>query len=182
MFRERFFTSRIRTVQKMQHEPLLAKHDPAPPPLATKLPHITASVTWLSDCRGHPYYHFLDIEQGEQSTTTIPSNANQQNNRQLNEVTYILGCWIWHLQKSRNYQWLYTTAALLRGVFQKKNGKKMGGGLPESHFHFLLFLTWETSQKKTVKPGKNSQTGGRGGSPTWEKFPHFPVYFFWQRP
>ena len=23
-----------------------------------------------------------------------------------------------------------------------------------------------------------SQTGGRGGSPTWEKFPHFPV-FFW---
>ena len=29
-----------------------------------------------------------------------------------------------------------------------------------------------------VKSGKNSQTGGRGGSPTWEKFPHFPV-FFW---
>ena len=27
-----------------------------------------------------------------------------------------------------------------------------------------------------VKSGKNSQTGGRG-SPTWEKFPHFPVFF-----
>ena len=22
-----------------------------------------------------------------------------------------------------------------------------------------------------------SQTGGRGGSPTWEKFPYFPVFF-----
>ena len=25
--------------------------------------------------------------------------------------------------------------------------KKTGGGLPESHFHFLLFLTWETPQQ-----------------------------------
>ena len=34
---------------------------------------------------------------------------------------------------------------------------------------FAIFL-----KKKTC----HSQTGGRGGgSPTWEKFPHFPVFF-----
>ena len=27
--------------------------------------------------------------------------------------------------------------------------KKNRGGLPESHFHFLLFLTWETPQKRS---------------------------------
>ena len=33
------------------------------------------------------------------------------------------------------------------------NPKKQGGegGLRESHFHFLLFLTWETPQKKVLK-------------------------------
>ena len=35
----------------------------------------------------------------------------------------------------------------------------------------MFFLNF--SQKKTC----HSQTGGRGGSPTWEKFPHFPVFF-----
>ena len=180
MFRERFFTSRIRTVQKMQHEPLLAKHDPAPPPLATKLPHITASVTWLSDCRGHPYYHFLDIEQGEQSTTTIPSNANQQNNRQLNEVTYILGCWIWHLQKSRNYQWLYTTAALLRGVFQKKNGKKMGGG--STRIPLSFFTVFNMGDPPTINVPKvlkcKINHNFYGGGPRLGKNSHIFPFFF----
>ena len=27
--------------------------------------------------------------------------------------------------------------------------KKQGGGLPESHFHVLLFLTWENPQKRS---------------------------------
>ena len=27
--------------------------------------------------------------------------------------------------------------------------KKGGGGLPESHFHVLLFLTWENPQKRS---------------------------------
>ena len=45
----------------------------------------------------------------------------------------------------------------LRDVAKKKQWenvgilKKQGGGLPESHFHFLLFLTWETPQKKVLK-------------------------------
>ena len=47
--------------------------------------------------------------------------------------------------------------------------KKTGGVYPNPTSIFLLFLTWETSQKETVKPGKNSQTGGRGG----------PRLFFW---
>ena len=34
------------------------------------------------------------------------------------------------------------------GGILKKQG---GGGLPESHFHFLLFLTWETPPKKGPK-------------------------------
>ena len=65
--------------------------------------------------------------------------------------------------------------------------KKTGGGLPESHFHFLLFLTWETPPKKVLKCKINHiffkkkhvipKQGGRGGSSTWEKFPHFPVFF-----
>ena len=48
----------------------------------------------------------------------------------------------------------------LRDVAKKKQWenvgilKKQGGGLPESHFHFLLFLTWETSQKWVPYMGK----------------------------
>ena len=44
------------------------------------------------------------------------------------------------------------------GRSQKKTGKcgnfgkTGGGGLPESHFHFLLFLTWETPPKMQNKP------------------------------
>ena len=34
------------------------------------------------------------------------------------------------------------------GNFEKTGG----GGLPESHFHFLLFLTWETPPKMQNKP------------------------------
>ena len=71
--------------------------------------------------------------------------------------------------------------------FWKKQG---GGGLPESHFHFLLFLTWETPPKMQNKPWFFSsnkrvipkQGGGGGGPPTWEKFPHFPVFFGGERP
>ena len=44
----------------------------------------------------------------------------------------------------------------LRDVGKKKREnvgilKKTGGGLPESHFHFLLFLTWETPPKMQKK-------------------------------
>ena len=48
---------------------------------------------------------------------------------------------------------LKTVIVDAKGRLQKKREnvgilKKQGGGLPESHFHFfLLFLTWETSQK-----------------------------------
>ena len=34
------------------------------------------------------------------------------------------------------------------GNFEKTGGR---GGLPESHFHFLLFFTWETPPKKVLK-------------------------------
>ena len=34
------------------------------------------------------------------------------------------------------------------GNFKKNGG---GGGLPQSHFHFLLFLTWETPPKMQKK-------------------------------
>ena len=45
------------------------------------------------------------------------------------------------------------------GTLPKKNNGKMwefwknrgGGGLPESHFHFLLFLTWEQGPKMQNK-------------------------------
>ena len=46
-----------------------------------------------------------------------------------------------------------------KGRWQKKQRenvgilkKKQGGGLPESHFHFLLFLRWETPPKMQNKP------------------------------
>ena len=75
---------------------------------------------------------------------------------------------------------------------KKKNGKmgefwkNRGGGLPESHFHFLLFFTWETPQQKVLKCKINhhffsqtchSQTGGRGG-PHLGKIPTFSRFFF----
>ena len=87
----------------------------------------------------------------------------------------------------------------LRDVAKKKQWenvgilKKQGGGLPESHFHFLLFFTWETPQKKVLKCKINhtffflkktchSQTGGRGGGPRLGKNSHIFPFFFWQRP
>ena len=83
---------------------------------------------------------------------------------------------------------------LLREAPQKKNGKmwefwkNRGGGLPESHIHFLLFLTWETPPKKQNKPcffsiflkkkTCHSQTGGRGGGPPLGKNSHIFPFFF----
>ena len=65
--------------------------------------------------------------------------------------------------------------------------KKQGGGLPESHIHFLLFLTWETPPKKQNKPcffsiflkkkTCHSQTGGRGGPPLGKNSHIFPFFF-----
>ena len=82
----------------------------------------------------------------------------------------------------------------LRDVSKKKTGKcgnfekKTGGGLPESHFHFLLFLTWETPPKKVLKCKINhdffSQTNvsfpnrGEGGGPELGKIPTFSRFFF----
>ena len=51
--------------------------------------------------------------------------------------------------------------------------KKQGGGLPESHFHFLLFLTWETPQKKVQKCKINHR-----GVPHLGKIPTFSLFFF----
>ena len=51
--------------------------------------------------------------------------------------------------------------------------KKQGGGLPESHFHFLLFLTWETPQKKVQKCKINHR-----GVPHLGKIPTFSRFFF----
>ena len=39
-----------------------------------------------------------------------------------------------------------------RCIFYIRDVAKTGGGLPESHFHFLLFLTWETPPKMQNKP------------------------------
>ena len=80
--------------------------------------------------------------------------------------------------------------------WQKKTGKmwefwkNRGGGLPESHFHFLLFLTWETPPKKVLKCKINHillkknvipKQGGGGGPPLGENSHIFP-FFFWERP
>ena len=72
----------------------------------------------------------------------------------------------------------------LRDVSQKKREKlgilkKQGGGLPESHFH--VFTVFNMGDPPTIngKIGKKFPNRGEGGgSPTWEKFPHFPVFFF----
>ena len=66
-----------------------------------------------------------------------------------------------------------------KGRCQKKtmgkcgNFEKTGGGLPESHFHFLLFLTWETPQKKVQKCKINHR-----GVPHLGKIPTFSLFFF----
>ena len=74
----------------------------------------------------------------------------------------------------------------LRDVAKKKTGKcgnfeKTGGGLPESHFHVFTVFNMGDLPKINGKIGKKFPNRGEG-SPTWEKFPHFPVFFFWQRP
>ena len=37
----------------------------------------------------------------------------------------------------------------------------------------MFFLNFSQKKKRVIP-----KQGGGGGSPTWEKFPHFPVYFF----
>ena len=63
--------------------------------------------------------------------------------------------------------------------------KNRGGGLPESHFHFLLFLTWETPpkmQKKTWFFSSNKRVipkqGGGGGGPPLGKNSHIFPFFY----
>ena len=65
--------------------------------------------------------------------------------------------------------------------------KKTGGGLPESHFHFLLFFTWETPQKKVLKCKINHNffkkknmsfpNRGKGGGPPLGKNSHIFLFF-----
>ena len=64
--------------------------------------------------------------------------------------------------------------------------KNRGGGLPESHFHFLLFLTWETPPKMQKKHDFFPQTnvsfpnrGEGGGVPHLGKIPTFSRFFIW---
>ena len=63
------------------------------------------------------------------------------------------------------------------------------GGLPNLTSMFLLFFykcdcyKMEKVTKKTGKLGENSHIGGEGwgcwwGEPIWEKFTHFPVFYF----
>ena len=55
--------------------------------------------------------------------------------------------------------------------------KKQGGGLPESHFHVFTVLNMGDPPTINGKIGKKLPNRGEGGTPTWEKFPHFPVFF-----
>ena len=64
--------------------------------------------------------------------------------------------------------------------------------LSDQFDHFKLILFWVPEGSFCKKNQQNGikweffgapKLGGEGGmSPTWEKFPHFPVIFFWQRP
>ena len=61
--------------------------------------------------------------------------------------------------------------------------KQGGGGLPESHFHFLLFLTWETPPKMQNKPwffssNKRVIPKQGGGGPPLGKNTHIFLFFF----
>ena len=61
--------------------------------------------------------------------------------------------WVWietlpEAQRTQGIESIRDVAQKKRenvGILKKKN---RGGGLPESHFHFLLFLTWETPNNK----------------------------------
>ena len=76
----------------------------------------------------------------------------------------------------------------IRDVAKKKTGKcgnfekTRRGGLPESHFHIFTVFNMGDLPKINGKIGKKFPNRGEGGSPTWEKFPHFPVFLGGQRP
>ena len=82
---------------------------------------------------------------------------------------------------------------VFKGRSQRKTGKcgnlkKTGGGstrIPLPFFTVFNIGDPPLKCKKNMifflKQTCHSQTGGRG-SPTWEKFPHFPVFFLGERP
>ena len=45
-------------------------------------------------------------------------------------------------------------------------------------FHFFTVFNMGDLPKINGKIGKKFPNRGEGGSPTWEKLPHFPVFFF----
>ena len=107
---------------------------------------VIGKKTTIEGCKSFHIHHMCKLPVKHEPTIQVSRRRAEQGD--VNEGNHPEDIERKRRKKSRKY----TMLGKLPPPKKRENVgilKKQGGGLPESHFHVLLFLTWENPQKRS---------------------------------